>query len=635
MGETTFITLAGDPLTIEKPAKKFDEPIFSGGATVSVLPESFLQMQDVFGGGERSVKVVIYLSNDIIFQGYVVPSLYEDPYTGLNTPVQIPVSDGFSYLRYVNTYLPPLSQSLVSVLEVIQENLKLTGLELPLKILDKLEDDSQEVGGPLMQTHIHRNILQVPGDDPITAYDMLKDLLLIKNYRLYQHNSAWYLERITDLYDGTFLHNYRTFPPGLYDIPSMDVSNVDKELYYLRTDVKVVGDSSLSYERGKKTINIEQEIDRMDNWINWNALYDGAGTYPTAGAPVDDWYPIPNPSSITGIELSDGVEFEQVVSGVHEGRIRFKGGELATHMFGSFDRPDVGYGWPTMGTKIRITDDDTRRKLNVKMVVANSDISGNQKITLVSGLAVRVVNNDLDFWIKSVDSSLNHSADFDGQMHMMMQYKQLTVGESGEAEFRWEIDLSGLGPIFREVNDVWIYISPTYSAAGHIDIEGHEDNLFTSPRFSPSLSYIKELEVNVEPEEDIDNVLQGIISLDNVEAHKRSIRLHNTGRYEYYNNLYDAEWNLLEQWDDADGLGPMTIQERLLHDLFQFYQKPRYSLKVTVKHDEQIEPHAIFNDPAIDNSRKFMIRGMIWDVKWNKYQLDLIEHVGYDGAIIN
>lgn len=635
LGATTFITLAGDPLTIEKPAKKFDEPIFSGGATVRVLPESFLQMKDLFGGGELSVKVVISLNSDIIFQGFVVPVLYEDPYNGLNTPVQIPISDGLSHLKHTNTYLPPTNQSLVSILEIVQENLKLTGLNLPLRIHDNLRDQSHGSYEPLSQTYVHRNILQAPGDDPITAYDMLKDLLLVKNCRLYQHNNSWFLERITDLYDGTFLHDYDSYPAGLYDDSNRVRQSISKSLFDLRTDVKVVGDSSLSFERGKKTINIEQEIDRLENWINWSALYDNAGNYPAAGAKVDGWYPIPDPSDITGIELSDQVEFQKETAGTHEGRIRFTGGDLAPHIVGAFDRPQIGYGWPTMGTKIRVTGSDTKRKLNVKMSVANADISGNSKITLAAGLAVHVVNDDLDFWIKAVNSSLKHSTDFGGQMQMMIKYNHLTVGEGGDAEFAWEIDLSGLGPIFRESNDVWVYLTPTYSTADHIEIKEFEDNKFTYPRFDPSTSYIKELQINVEPEEDIDNVLQGIIDQDNIEAHKRSIRLHNTNRHEYYNNLYDADWNLLQSWDDADGLGPMTIQERLLHDLFQFYQKPRYSLKVKVKHDEPIEPHAIFNDPAIDNSRKFMIRGMVWDVKWNKYSLDLIEHVGYDGAIIN
>jgi hypothetical protein len=563
-----------------------------------------------------------------------VPVLYEDPYNGLNTPVQIPVSDGLSHLKHVDTYLPPVNQSLVAVLEIVHENLKQTGLQLPLKIHDNLRDASHGSYEPLSQTFIHRNILQKPGDDPITAYDMLQDLLLVKNCRLYQHNNAWYLERITDLYDGTFLHDYDSYPAGLYADSNRIRQSISKSLYNLRTDVKVVGDSSLSFERGMKTINVEQEIDRLDNWLNWNALFDGAGSYSQSGAPVDGWYPIPDITNMLDIDLSNGVEFLQETTGTHAGRIRFKGGDLAPYALGLFERPTAGYGWPVMGTKVRITSDDTSRKLNVKMVVANADTDNNSKITLASGLAVRVVNNDLDFWIKAVDSSLKHSTDFDGKMHLMMKYSHLTVGEGGDAEFSWEIDLSSLGTIFREVNDVFVYITPTYSRPDHFEIKEFEDRNFTSI-FTPSTSYIKELEINVEPEQDIDNVLQGVIDQDNVEAHKRKIRLHNTNRHEYYNNLYDADWNLLEKWDDADGLGAMTVQERLLQDLFQFYQKPRFALSVTIKHNEQIEPYDIFNDPAIDNNRKFMIRGMIWDVKWNKYQLDLVEHVGYDGAIIN
>jgi hypothetical protein len=633
-GAITNIKLAGEPLTIEKPRKKFDEPIFSGGATVRVLPQSFLPMKDLFGGGELSVKILITLDGLVIFNGFVVPVLYNDPYTGLPEVIEIPATDGLSHLKNVDTYIPPLGD-FVSILELIQENLSKTGLELPLRIRDLLKDASHSTGDPLSQTKILVKSLTSKGE-PLKAYEVIENVLLAKYSRLYQHEGKWWVERISDIHDGlSTSFNYEA-----YDFNSKTPNTpeqLNNSIKHLRTDVKITEARSLSYERGTKEIYVEQELEDFASWWNFKELWEI--TTPPSAIPTDTAGTIPSPN-VRQFRKNETIELFHTTNSGYAGRLEFEGVDLPS---------GAPTQWDTLATRIKIAYDENsptpfEDEIVVKMTYLHSFYTPNNENAYMSGLAVRVKNDTEDFFIyKNIQPNFeDFRRDTSGNQRLILKGVKKKIENSGgssttKSTHTWNIPISDFKNFLEADNDVFLYLTPVYYNGGTL-LKENEDDKFNKANFNTYMVYLENLEIFINKGNDPNNKLVGIIDEKNVGETGVDIIYSNLKDFAFIGDLFSSDWVFADKWSTANdniAIGNLTIQERLIHDLFQFYQKPRFKLSLECKPSDQLHPAQIFKDNEIDPDRKFMIDGLIWNVKWNRYALNLIEHVGFDGVTIN
>jgi hypothetical protein len=520
---------------------------------------------------------------------------------------------------------------------LIQENLKLTGLELPLRVRDLLKDSNHGVGDPLSQTQVLVRSLTDDKDIPLTAYEVIENLLMAKFSRLYQHEGKWFVERVPDIHDGSGTSfNYTT-----YDFDSETPGTpegVSNEIIQLRSGIKVAGDSrSLSYERGTKELIVEQELEDFASWLNFGELWEKTDIPNTI--PADNAGQISNPS-VREVRKNNTIDLFHTTNSGYAGRLEFLGDDLPA---------GAPTQWDALSTRIKLAYDENspvpfEDELVVKITYIHSTFTPNDSYAYMSGLGVRVKNSTEDFYIKkNIQPEFeDYRKDTSGDQRLILDGVKKKIENSGgsstsRSTHSWTIPLGDFKNYLEADNDIFLYITPIHRKSGDL-LEADEDDHFNDGNFSPYMVYLEDIEIYIKKGNDPDNVLSGTIDEGNVGKTDVDLIYSNLNDYAFKNDLYSSDWVFANKWSAAGddvSIGELTVQERLIHDLFQFYQKPRYRLSIETKPDGQLHPAQIFKDDAIDTDRKFMIQGMVWNVKWNKYQLNLIEHVGYDGANLN
>lgn len=146
-----------------------------------------------FTGDEHKFKVLVKDSVDdaIIWQGYVLPDLYSEPYKNVCFFVSFVATDGLGRLK--GKYLSEEYYSREkSVIDIYCQILKLTGLELDLYFL------------PAIENFVNKdwNTIYINTEDYIDnkkkkdAYSLLEDLLKDTLCVCYQADNRWYIEGI-------------------------------------------------------------------------------------------------------------------------------------------------------------------------------------------------------------------------------------------------------------------------------------------------------------------------------------------------------------------------------------------------------------------------------------------------------
>lgn len=146
---------------------------------------------DFFTGDEHRFKTQIKSSidNTIIWQGYILPDLYEEPYKAVNFFVSFTASDGLGRLK--GKFLPnDYYVREKSLIDIYIQILKLTGLELELYFAPAIENFIEKNWNNIFidtESFIDDN-------KRIDAYSILETLLSDTLCVCYQCDNRWYIE---------------------------------------------------------------------------------------------------------------------------------------------------------------------------------------------------------------------------------------------------------------------------------------------------------------------------------------------------------------------------------------------------------------------------------------------------------
>lgn len=125
----------------------------------------------------------------VIWEGFILPDLYSEPYTNDSFFVSFTASDGLGRLK--NKYLPAnFYTDTKSVSSIIAECLKCTGLSLPLVIAPAIENAI--VSLTVDQLEIDTTIF-IDKEKKQNAYQILEDLITSLGCKLFQYNQTWYI----------------------------------------------------------------------------------------------------------------------------------------------------------------------------------------------------------------------------------------------------------------------------------------------------------------------------------------------------------------------------------------------------------------------------------------------------------
>lgn len=147
-----------------------------------------------FTGDEKRFRVYLKeSSNDqIIWQGFILPDLYSEPYKAVNFFVSIGATDGLNRLKgkYLSDVFYYKEQSCVAV---ICEILNLIGLDLDLYLSPAIENAEIKDWNEIF---IDTVIFKSEGDKRLDAYSVLELLLKDMLCVCFQADNRWYVEGI-------------------------------------------------------------------------------------------------------------------------------------------------------------------------------------------------------------------------------------------------------------------------------------------------------------------------------------------------------------------------------------------------------------------------------------------------------
>jgi len=148
---------------------------------------------DFFTGDEHRFKTLVKdsVTNEIIWQGYILPDLYNEPYKAVNFFVSFGASDGLGRLK--GKYLPAEYYSREkSIIDIFCQILRLTGLNLDLYFSPAIENAIEKDWNKI---YIDTEAF-LDGKKQKDAYKIFESLLADTLCICFQCDSRWYIEGI-------------------------------------------------------------------------------------------------------------------------------------------------------------------------------------------------------------------------------------------------------------------------------------------------------------------------------------------------------------------------------------------------------------------------------------------------------
>lgn len=253
---------------------------------------------DLFTGDETRFKVRLYDElNTTIWSGFLLPDSYREPYSHTQI-VEFSATDGLGRLK--GKFLPDdFYKDEKSVIQVITECLKLTGLSLDFRFAPAIENSKQKDYNLIYIDTL--NLIE--GDKKQDAYKVLNDLLESMLCSVYQAENSFNIEGIN-------IRNLRVYTSKRYDADGVFIEEVT--ITRDRKEITGVATPNISMQAPYGVVEITHERELLnydeavykeenDGWVTLNSRTSPEtvnGIYPSA------WF------AINGAELSasdDGV----------------------------------------------------------------------------------------------------------------------------------------------------------------------------------------------------------------------------------------------------------------------------------------------------------------------------------------
>lgn len=247
---------------------------------------------DLFTGDETRFRVEFYNEDtqEIYWKGFLLPDAYEEPYKVGPIDVSFMATDGLGRLK--GKFLPDdFYEEEKSVIEIITECLKLTGLDLDYRFSPAIENSQQK---DYNQIYIDTSLYI--DDDKEDAYTILEDLFTSMLCVIYQAENYWNIE-------GFNIREQRTYKTKVYGFDGVFI----EEQEITRNAKKVTGvaspDITMQPPVGNLTVSHKRELfglkENLSSEINedWTYRTEGIETYNSTRTSdkesfiyVSDWF---------------------------------------------------------------------------------------------------------------------------------------------------------------------------------------------------------------------------------------------------------------------------------------------------------------------------------------------------------
>ena len=242
------------------------------------------------GNEKRYLVTVEDQDNNLLFEGFLLPDFYSEPYDNGVIFVDLTATDGIGLLK--GSYLPNLYyKQETSVIKLIAECLRFTKLDKNIVFAPAIEsaatdyrwDEIAVNGATYLDGEIE--VIQLVGEvmpKRKNAYEILELLLNSLGCTLYSQGDTWYIEGINRKHEeNQFVYNYTK--DGVF----VNIDTIVKEV----VDLTFFKTPTISIVSPWKRVDVEWNIDEDGDLITTNELVgvsDGSILFPSFNAP-DFW----------------------------------------------------------------------------------------------------------------------------------------------------------------------------------------------------------------------------------------------------------------------------------------------------------------------------------------------------------
>ena len=255
--ETSNIKLCTDPFIVNYNGNEdVFKPLKLSGATVSCWVDNY--MFDLYSGQAKGTKCILYKGDNIEWQGYVSPNIYNQDYMQNKFELKIECVDGLSILESIKYKTD--NKKIISFLGLIKKILLDTGYNYSQIYVHKFSSEK------LDNLFISECNFFDENDEAMTCKDVLENILQYLNLTMFQFRNVIYIvdyNLIKDAYYQFDTYNLNNSSVGSANLFIDDIELIDNIIYQTPT---------LSFTDTYNQISLESSQYYFD--INYEDLFD-------------------------------------------------------------------------------------------------------------------------------------------------------------------------------------------------------------------------------------------------------------------------------------------------------------------------------------------------------------------------
>ena len=209
-GESTEMVMAENPLQLDYPGDEYNvyRPVFGSQLIVSVISGTNFQYINLHTADARQYRVTVYKDEVLLWRGWILPDLFNEPYVAPPYVVQITARCGLGELEnvqvpetvmsYVDGDTPTL-KSFVNLYSIVIYALKYLNLGLNLHEAINIYNAERTTPPINTDTTLTDTYIDLSQYAEFNLYDLLSDVMKSFTARLYQQDGAWWMVRIKEL----------------------------------------------------------------------------------------------------------------------------------------------------------------------------------------------------------------------------------------------------------------------------------------------------------------------------------------------------------------------------------------------------------------------------------------------------
>ncbi len=671
-GNPIRLKLAGNNgLQIDYKHDGWFKPLIGQTCSLNILNDSsnWYDLEDIATLDEKEFKIVVNASlgteEVVLFNGFINSNVVTQKYLE-NSIIKLTASN---YISKLNNTHPIIIDEIDrrSILDVINDTLKLTGKSDNIRLNCSLDPS----GATLTNTRSCFNTCAVDTEvfwenniDKNGGEEILESLLIPFDCYLYWWNEKWYIQRYADVWVNDGSKYYIEYSADLSYGYSDDGSlvNIYEPSIYLPissfTDKAFTGGSqSISMIPGLQFLEINAETEQYINLTGWDlAEVNITSQTPTVTYPkIKGWDVYASYNKTNGIyfpgyqsngffEVSTGYNVRETYPflGLAPmkpgnpyktiGNAIYRYGWPARFSGGVFQNNEYDYG--SLSTRFRMTINNEKdfvdaslgsaTTLNIKFKYA-SIYPGSGGFSaydhrLIYWLRVPPGNRYIvyepngDYWKFSTSSSFK-----DVSCHVDIGGSDFNP-DTGVAEVNIDIpigDVSGWTLGSGDFELIWgITSGDRISPAGANNY--HAYNLF---------AYYGDFRISANSGLQ-NNRLTAEINNKVLNKETVNLKVFDVDNLNYRNGIfYGSSWeNRTTYWTDKDALQYYSLQEWLIHDRFQLYNRNRRKIDGTLKYAGFLKPFSMWVDTYDPSIRKYLLTDYTYNVGDDTYKCSWLEY---------